>query len=70
QNTFKNKTSIKKLRNDQKNLIQSLRKDNAVLDGKFDLNRLIDKLKLNAYFIIFLIILVIIIYLKIRTTIG
>ncbi|EOQ68978.1 hypothetical protein [Acinetobacter pittii] len=70
QKVFKNETTVKKMRDEHKSLIQSLRKDNAILIRKFDIIRLINKLKLNGYFILFLITLVIVIYLKIRTTIG
>ncbi|HHB1666478.1 TPA: hypothetical protein ACN96N_001521 [Acinetobacter baumannii] len=53
-----------------KNLLASIEADNRILFKRFDTLRFIRKYKLNAYFIVFLLVLIIVIYLKIRTTIG
>lgn len=53
-----------------KNLLASIEADNRILFKRFDTLRFIRKYKLNAYFIVFLLLLIIVIYLKIRTTIG
>ncbi|WP_252510844.1 hypothetical protein [Acinetobacter baumannii] len=53
-----------------KNLLSSIEEANRILVKRFDTPRLIKKYKLNAYFVVFIVVLIIVIYLKIRTTIG
>ncbi|MZY06078.1 hypothetical protein GUK58_08440 [Acinetobacter pittii] len=53
-----------------KNLLSSIEEYNRILVKRFDIPLLIKKFKLNVYFVVFLIVLIIVIYLKIRTTIG
>ncbi|MFW1769718.1 hypothetical protein [Acinetobacter baumannii] len=53
-----------------KNLLASIEEENRILVKSFDIPRLIKEYNLNVYFVVFLIILIIVIYLKIRTTIG
>lgn len=62
--------NIKEKKYANKNLLSSIKEYNKILVKRFDIPLLIKKFKLNVYFVVFLIVLIIVIYLKIRTTIG
>lgn len=57
-------------KNAKKNLLESIETANTILVRRFDIPRLFEKLKLNNYVIIFLFIIIIAIYLKLKTIIG